>query len=64
MQLERVVTLNLRQGMREIEHRFGDNALIVSNQKVGGKMARKWLCQCSRVVRRVGFFFWKLNIPI
>lgn len=38
MQLERVVTMDLRQGMREIEHRFGDNALIVSNQKVAGKI--------------------------
>ncbi len=38
MQLERIVTMNLRQGMSEIEHRFGDDALIVSHQNIGGKI--------------------------
>ena len=34
MQLERVVANDLRRAFEEVKQRFGDNALIVSNQKI------------------------------
>lgn len=38
MQLERVVANDLRRAFEEVKQRFGDNALIVSNQKIGRKI--------------------------
>ena len=38
MQLERVVANDLRRAFDEVKQRFGDNALIVSNQKIGRKI--------------------------